>query len=343
MITSPRGARYRATVIDVFRLPKAELHLHIEGTLEPRLMFELAQRNKVALPYPDVESVMRAYVFGNLQDFLDIYYQGCSVLLYEQDFFDLTMEYLRRAHSHGVRHAEIFFDPQTHTERGIDMGTVVHGITNGLGEGERDLGITSSLILCFLRHLPEDDALATLEQALPYREHFIGVGLDSSEVGFPPELFERVFARARAEGLHAVAHAGEEGPPDYIWQALDLLKVERIDHGVRCVPDQRLVERLVAEQVPLTLCPLSNLRTRVVHDLAEYPARWMLERGLNVSLHSDDPAYFGGYIGDNYAAVQRALGATDDELVKFARNSFEASLLPEADKAAHLAELDHAV
>ena len=330
-------------MIDAFRLPKAELHLHLEGTLEPELMFELAQRNEISLPYSDVESVKRAYVFSDLQSFLDIYYEACSVLVHEHDFFELTMQYLRRAHAQGVRHAELFFDPQTHTERGVDMGTVVRGISNALREGERDLGITSYLILCFLRHLPEDDATATFEQALPYREHFVGVGLDSSEVGFPPARFERVYARARAEGLHAVAHAGEEAPPEYMWQALDLLEVERVDHGVQCVHDERLVERLVDEQIPLTLCPLSNVRTRVYDSLADHPARSLLERGLSVSLHSDDPAYFGGYIGDNYAAVQSTLGATDDELVRFARNSFAASFLPDSEKAAHLAELDRVV
>jgi adenosine deaminase len=329
--------------MEAARLPKAELHLHIEGTLEPELMFELAGRNEIALPYPDVESVKRAYVFSSLQSFLDIYYQGCSVLVQEQDFFDLTMAYLRRAHSDGVRHAEIFFDPQSHTERGVDMGTVVHGISNALLAGERELGMTSHLILCFLRHLPEDDAMMTLERALPYREHIVGVGLDSSEVGFPPALFERVYARARAEGFRAVAHAGEEGPPDYIWQALDLLKVERIDHGVQCVRDTRLVERLVDEQIPLTVCPRSNVRTRVFDTMGNHPARWLLERGLCVSLHSDDPAYFGGYIADNYAVVQSMLGASDEELVHFARNSFAASFLSDADKARYLAEVDQAV
>jgi adenine deaminase len=330
-------------MLDVAALPKAELHLHIEGTFEPELMFELARRNGISLPYPDVESVRRAYVFTDLQSFLDIYYQACAVLIREEDFFDLTMAYLRRAHAQGVRHAEIFFDPQTHTERGISMGTVVAGIDRALQQGQTELGISSHLILCFLRHLPESDALATLDQALPYREHIIGVGLDSSERGHPPEQFQRVYERARGQGLRAVAHAGEEGPAEYVWQALDLLKVDRIDHGVRCLEDPRLVDRLVEEQVPLTICPLSNVKTRVVDTLADHPVRTLLEKGLSISVNSDDPAYFGGYVVDNYAAIRDVLHVPDDELVQYARNSFEASFLDRAQKDAYLAEIDRAV
>ncbi len=263
-------------MIDAAALPKAELHLHIEGTLEPELMFELARRNGIPLPYPDVDAVKRAYVFSDLQSFLDIYYQSCAVLVNEVDFHDLTMAYLRRAHEQGVRHAEIFFDPQTHTARGISMGAVIEGIQQALGEAERELDITSHLILCFLRHLPEADAMTALHDALPYREFITGVGLDSAEVGNPPAKFARVYDRARAEGLRAVAHAGEEGPPEYIWQALDVLRVERIDHGVRCIEDSALVERLVDERVPLTVCPLSNVRLRVVDTMADHPVRRLL-------------------------------------------------------------------
>jgi adenosine deaminase len=306
-------------------------------------MFELARRNGIALPYPDVESVKRAYVFSDLQSFLDIYYLACAVLVHEEDFAELTLAYMRRAHSQGVRHAEIFFDPQTHTVRGVPMGTVVEGIARALQQAEKELGVTSHLILCFLRHLPEDDAMATLEQALPYRDHIIGVGLDSGEVGNPPEKFRHVYDRARAEGFRAVAHAGEEGPPEYMWQALDVLKVERIEHGVQCVRDERLVDRLVEEQIPLTVCPFSNVRTRVVDTLADHPVRRLLERGLSVSVNSDDPAYFGGYIADNYDAIRSTLGVTDDQLVQYARNSFEASFLDDATKTAYLAEVDRAV
>jgi adenine deaminase len=343
MITSPRGARYRAAVIDVFRLPKAELHLHIEGTLEPELMFALAKKNGISLPYPDVESVERAYVFKDLQSFLDIYYLACAVLIDEEDFFELTMAYLRRAHAQGVRHAEVFFDPQTHTDRGVPMRTIVDGIHRALEAGRAQLGITSYLILCFLRHLSEESALATLEEALAFRDRIVAVGLDSGERGNPPAKFVRAFDRARAEGFHAVAHAGEEGPAGYIWEALDLLHVERVDHGVRALDDDLLVERLVRERVPLTVCPLSNVRLRVNESLAVHPLRELAARGLLVTVNSDDPAYFGGYVADNFVAVRDALQIPDDELVQYARNSFEASFLPEADKAAHLAELDRIV
>ncbi len=321
-------------------LPKAELHLHIEGTLEPELMFALAQRNRVKLPYPDVDAVRRAYVFDDLQSFLDIYYAGCAVLITEQDFFDLTSAYLARVAPDGVRHVEIFFDPQTHTDRGVPFATVMDGITSALAAGERELGITSKLILCFLRHLSADAAMATLEEALPYRDQIVAVGLDSSEVGNPPERFRAVFDRARAEGFLTVAHAGEEGPPEYIWEALDLLHVARIDHGVRCAEDEPLVERLVAEQVPLTVCPLSNVKLRVFPRLDAHNYRALLERGLRVMINSDDPAYFGGYIGANYVETARALELTDEQIRQTARNSFLASFLDDDATQRHLEAVD---
>ena len=326
--------------LDVVTLPKAELHLHIEGTLEPELMFELADRNGVRLSYPDVDAVRRAYVFDDLQSFLDVYYAGCSVLVTEQDFADLTRAYLERAAADGVRHAEIFFDPQTHTDRGIPLETVVAGITTALAAGARDLGVTSELILCFLRHLSADAAMATLVAALPYRDQIVAVGLDSSEAGHPPADFRAVFDRARAEGFLTVAHAGEEGPAEYVREALDLLHVRRVDHGVRCLEDPALVDRLVAEQVPLTVCPLSNVKLAVVPDLAAHPLRRMLEAGLCVTVNSDDPAYFGGYVAENYRASAEALGLTDADLLRLARNSFTAAFLDDATRAHHLAALD---
>jgi len=324
----------------VRRLPKAELHLHIEGTLEPELMFDLAQRNRVSLAHPDVEAVRRAYVFEDLQSFLDIYYAGCQVLLAERDFYDLTAAYLRRAVEQGVRHTEIFFDPQTHTDRGVAFSTVVHGITAALGDAGRDLGVTSRLILCFLRHLSAESAMATLEMALAHRDAIVAVGLDSAEVGHPPEKFRRVFDRARAEGFLTVAHAGEEGPPEYIWQALDILHVARIDHGVRCAEDEQLVQRLVAEQIPLTVCPLSNVKLRVFPALADHNLAELLRRGLRVTINSDDPAYFGGYIADNYVATAGALGLSTAEVVQLARNSFLASFLDERERQRHLDAID---
>lgn len=330
------------TGIDPAALPKAELHLHIEGTLEPELMFELARRNGVRLPYPDVESVRRAYVFGDLQSFLDIYYAACAVLIEERDFYDLTLAYLKRARADGVRHAEIFFDPQTHTARGVQFGTVIGGISRALADGEQ-LGISSRLIMCFLRHLSEREALDALEQALPYAELITAVGLDSSEVGNPPSKFERVYERARNHGFRAVAHAGEEGPPEYIWEALDVLGVERIDHGVRCVEDPRLVDRLAAERVPLTVCPLSNVKLRVYARLEQHPLARMLELALCATVNSDDPAYFGGYVAENLAAVRSALALSDEALVTLARNSFEASFLDQATKSAYIGELDACV
>ena len=324
----------------LIELPKAELHVHIEGTLEPGLMFEMARRNGVDLPYADEESVRRAYVFKDLQSFLDIYYAACNVLVHDRDFYELTLEYLRRAASQGVRHTEIFFDPQTHTDRGVEFATVVNGITSALVDGERQLGVTSRLILCFLRHLSAEAAMETLETALPHRDAIIAVGLDSSEKDNPPVKFRDVYDRARAEGFLAVAHAGEEGPPDYIWQALDVLKVQRVDHGEKCTEDERLVNRLLAEQMPLTVCPFSNVKLRVVPELRKHNVAQMLRRGLFVTINSDDPAYFGGYVGDNYVGTARALGLSRDEMFRVARNSFSASFLPEADKQRHLQAVD---
>jgi adenosine deaminase len=324
----------------LIELPKAELHIHIEGTLEPGLMFEMARRNGIDLPYADEESVRRAYVFEDLQSFLDIYYAACNVLVHDLDFYELTLEYLRRAATQGVRHAEIFFDPQTHTDRGVEFATVVNGITTALVDGERELGVTSRLILCFLRHLSAEAAMETLEAALPHRDAIVGVGLDSSERDNPPVKFREVYDRARAEGLLAVAHAGEEGPAEYIWQALDVLKVQRVDHGLKCTADERLVNRLAAEQTPLTVCPFSNVKLRVVADLRKHNLAQMLRRGLCVTINSDDPAYFGGYVGDNYVGTARALDLSRDEMFQVARNSFLASFLPEMDKQRHLQAVD---
>ena len=321
-------------------LPKAELHLHIEGTLEPDLAFSMARRNQVELPHEDEDALRRAYVFEDLQSFLDVYYAACSVLVTERDFYDLTWAYLLRAAGQGVRHAEIFFDPQTHTDRGIAFGTVVDGITRALEDGERDLQVTSRLVMCFLRHLSAESAMATLEAALPHRDAIIAVGLDSGEAGNPPEKFRAVFDRARAEGFLTVAHAGEEGPPEYIWQALDLLDVRRVDHGVRCTEDERLVERLVAEQVPLTVCPFSNVKLRVFPDLRQHNFRELLDRGLLVTINSDDPSYFGGYVADNYIGTADALGLTAEQMIQVARNSFVASFLPAAERQQHLDAID---
>lgn len=321
-------------------LPKAELHLHIEGTLEPELMFKLAQRNGVELPFANVEEAHQAYVFDDLQSFLDIYYAGCSVLVTEADFADLTQEYLTRAAADGVLHTEIFFDPQTHTDRGISFGTVVAGITRGLEEGEREFGISSRLIMCFLRHLDADAAMATLEEALEFRGVITAVGLDSGESGNPPEKFEAVFDRARAAGFLTVAHAGEEGPPDYIRQAIDMLGASRIDHGVRVMEDPELVDRLVAEQVPCTVCPLSNVKLRVFPSLGEHPLRAMLQSGLRVSINSDDPAYFGGYIAENYIQTAQALAMTTEEMRAVARNSVLSSFLDAHARHELLAAVD---
>ena len=321
-------------------LPKAELHIHIEGTLEPEMMFDLAARNGVALRFGSVEEVRAAYAFTDLQSFLDIYYEGMAVLQTERDFHDLARAYFERAHADGVRHAELFFDPQAHTERGVPFETVVNGLHAAIEEAHADLGITSMLILCFLRHLPADAAMATLEEALPFRDRIAAVGLDSSEAGHPPEDFEEVYARARAEGLRAVAHAGEEGPPEYVWEALDILEVQRIDHGVRSEEDEGLLERLVRDRVPLTMCPLSNVKLRVVDRLEDHNLKRLLRRGVRVTINSDDPAYFGGYIGQNYIETTEALGLTREEVVTIARNSIEATFLDDAAKAGLLAEIE---
>ena len=321
-------------------LPKAELHLHIEGSLEPEQMFELARRNRVAIPFDGVEAVRAAYDFSNLQDFLDIYYAGAEVLRTEQDFHDLAVAYFRRAAADNVRHAEIFFDPQTHTDRGLPFAVAADGLLAGMKTAEAELGVTSKLILCFLRHLDEDAALATLKAAEPWLDRITGVGLDSSEVGHPPSKFRRVFDRAGQMGLKRVAHAGEEGPPAYVHQALDLLHIDRMDHGNRSMEDDALVERLARERMTLTVCPLSNLKLCVVDDLKDHPVPEMLRRGLHVTLNSDDPAYFGGYVNDNYIRLAEAVGLTREQVTQLARNSFEGSFLSEAEKAARLAELD---
>ena len=321
------------------RLPKVELHLHIEGTLEPEMMFSLAAKHGIALPYQSAAEVRAAYNFSDLQSFLDLYYAGCNVLRDRRDFYALAMAYFTRAHADNVVHAELFFDPQTHTARGIAMETVIGGLRDAMDDAHKRYGVTSELILCFLRHLSEADAFATLEAALPFRSDFIGVGLDSGERDNPPAKFERVFAKARALGLHPVAHAGEEGPAAYIREALDLLKVERVDHGVRCDEDVNLVDRLVREQVPLTVCPLSNHKLCVVRDLREHNLARLLRRGVAVTINSDDPAYFGGYIGDNYLATAVALDLTADELIALAENAVRASFMPAARKAALLGRI----
>jgi adenosine deaminase len=321
-------------------LPKAELHLHIEGSLEPELMFALAKRNRIAIPFDSVEAVRAAYSFSNLQDFLDIYYAGADVLRVEQDFYDLADAYFVRAAADGVAHAEIFFDPQTHTDRGIPFQVVADGLLSAMLAAGTRHGVSSKLILCFLRHLDEDAAFATLKAADPWLDRIAGVGLDSSELGHPPEKFARVFAAAGEMGLKRVAHAGEEGPPDYVWQALDLLKIDRLDHGNRSLEDPALVRRLADSGMTLTVCPLSNLKLCVVDDLANHPLDRMLEQGLQATVNSDDPAYFGGYVADNYRAVAAARRLGKAELAQLARNSFTGSFLDEAEKAAHLARLD---
>ena len=313
-------------------LPKAELHLHIEGTLEPEMTFELAAKHGIQLPYADVTALRNAYNFSNLQSFLDIYYQGVQVLKDADDFYRLTYAYLERAHADGVVHVEIFFDPQCHLERGVPISLVFEGITHALKLGEYKFGISHRLIPCFLRHLSEDAAMQTLEALLPYREHICAVGLDSSENGHPPSKFSRVFARARAEGLLAVAHAGEEGPPSYIWEALDDLQVSRIDHGVGCEADELLCQRLVEERMPLTVCPMSNIKLAVFDHMESHNLKRMLQRGLCVTVSSDDPAYFSGYVLDNLLAVQQALGLDKAEMIALARNSIEASFMLAVEK-----------
>jgi adenosine deaminase len=321
-------------------LPKAELHLHIEGSLEPELMFALAKRNKVAIPFDSVEAVRAAYSFSRLQDFLDIYYAGADVLRTEQDFYDLADAYFARAAADGVVHAEIFFDPQTHTDRGIPFQVAADGLLAAMRDAEGRHGLSSKLILCFLRHLDEDAAFATLKAAEPWLDRIEGVGLDSSEVGHPPEKFARVFAAAGGLGLKRVAHAGEEGPPDYVWQALDLLAIDRLDHGNRSLEDSLLVKRLADEGMTLTVCPLSNHKLCVVDDMANHPIDRMLGEGLRATINSDDPAYFGGYVADNYRAVAAARGLDKADLVTLARNSFTGSFLDADAKAAHLARID---
>ncbi|KQS54360.1 adenosine deaminase [Brevundimonas sp. Leaf363] len=321
-------------------LPKAELHLHIEGSLEPELMFELARRNKVSIPFDSVEAVRAAYDFSNLQDFLDIYYAGANVLLTEQDFHDLAYAYFQRAAADRVRHAEIFFDPQTHTDRGIPFQVVADGLLSGMKAAESDLGVSSQLILCFLRHLDEDAAFATLRKAEPWLDRIRGVGLDSSEVGHPPSKFKSVFAAAGSMGLKRVAHAGEEGPPEYVWEALDLLKIDRMDHGNRSMEDPALVERLARTGMTLTVCPLSNHKLCVVDDLKDHPVPEMLRQGLHVTINSDDPAYFGGYVNENYRQLAAAVGLTREQVTQLARNSFEGSFLTSAEKSAFIEEVD---
>ncbi len=322
------------TLIDT--LPKAELHVHIEGTLEPEMMLALAKRNEVDLPYHTVEEARDAYHFDNLQDFLDIYYLGMSVLIEEQDFFDLTWAYLTRVHADGLTHAEIFFDPQAHMERGVAFETVLSGIVRALQQARDELGITSKLIMCFLRHLSEEEAFETLEHACRHKDLIYGVGLDSSEKGFPPAKFERVFAKARKEGFAVVAHAGEEGPPEYVAESLDLLHVSRVDHGNSALKDPVLTARLAAEHVPLTMCPISNLRLKGIPEMSQAPVKRALDAGLLVTVNSDDPSYFGGYLNDNYRAVAEALALSADEIIRLAKNSFEASFLEEHEKQARI-------
>lgn len=318
------------------KLPKAELHLHIEGSLEPELMFKLAERNNIQLPYADIEAVKKAYDFHNLQSFLDIYYQCADVLRTEQDFYDLTWAYLLHCQADGVVHTEPFFDPQTHTQRGIEMSVVINGIVSALDDGHKKLGISSKLILCFLRHLSEEEAIACLEQAKPFLQHIAAVGLDSSELGHPPEKFERVFKMAKDLGLKAVAHAGEEGPPEYIVQALDIIHVDRIDHGVRCNEDEVLMRRLAESQMPLTVCPLSNVRLKVYEHMSEHNILDLLDAGLNVTVNSDDPSFFGGYLLENFTSLADHLNMTEAQAVKLANNSINSSFLSEEEKQALL-------
>lgn len=309
------------------KLPKAEIHLHIEGSLEPELMFKLAERNKVKIPFNSVEEIRAAYEFDNLQSFLDIYYAGAAVLLKEQDFYDLTWEYLERCKEDRVIHTEIFFDPQTHTDRGVSFDTVINGIDRALKDAESKLGITSKLILCFLRHLDEEAAFKTLEEAKPHLDKIVAVGLDSSEVGHPPSKFEKVFTASRELGLLTVAHAGEEGPPEYIWEALDLLKVSRIDHGVRCLEDEKLVKRLAEEKIALTVCPLSNIKLCVFKKMSEHNYKDLLNKGLVATINSDDPAYFGGYMNQNFIETAEALSLTKEDLALSSKNAFNASFI----------------
>lgn len=324
----------------VSRLPKAELHIHIEGSLEPELMFALARRNNVRLAYSTVDALRQAYRFTNLQDFLDLYYQGMSVLITEADFYDLAMACFRKAAAQNVRYVEFFFDPQGHTSRGIGFETVISGLARAQGDAERKFGLRSRMIMCFLRHLDEADAERTLDQALPYKDKILGVGLDSSELGHPPSKFKNVFRRAREAGFKLVAHAGEEGPPEFVWEALDVLGIDRIDHGNRSLEDAALVRRLAKDQIALTVCPLSNLRLCVVKEMTAHPLRRMLDAGLFVTINSDDPAYFGGYMNENFAGIAGALGLSEGQMTGIARNGFAASFMPEAERRAALTTFD---
>ncbi|MFM2074133.1 MAG: hypothetical protein RJB34_438 [Pseudomonadota bacterium] len=339
-MTTPANTSVPTLSALIQHMPKAELHIHIEGSLEPELIFALAKRNGVSLPYADVAALRSAYAFTNLQSFLDLYYAGASVLLHEQDFYDMAWAYFERAAADHVVRAELFFDPQTHTARGVPMGAVIEGLHRACQDAHTKLGISADLILCFLRHLSEDEAIETLQAALPWRDRFIGVGLDSSEVGHPPEKFARVFAQARALGLHAVAHAGEEGPPAYIWSALDVLQVERIDHGVQAIHDPALMQRLAQSRMPLTVCPLSNLKLCVFSGLEDHNLKHMLDAGLCVTINSDDPAYFGGYLNENYLQTFQALSLNADHAKTLAANSIQASFADDADKQQWLRELD---
>ena len=322
------------------KIPKAELHVHIEGTFEPELMFEIAQRNQISIPYKSVEEIRNAYEFSNLQDFLDIYYAGAGVLQTERDFYDLTWHYLKKSHEQHVRLTEIFFDPQTHTERGIHFDIVVNGITKALKDGKDKLGIESQLIMCFLRHLDEKSAFDTLESALKHKDKLIGVGLDSSEVGHPPSKFQRVFEKAHSEGFLTVAHAGEEGPAEYVWEALQLLQVSRVDHGNNSLNDPKLIQILAEKRMPLTVCPLSNFKLQVVPNLDLHPIRRMLELGLCATVNSDDPAYFGGYMNENYLALEKHLKLTKDEIVTLTKNAFEASFVSSDKKQMFLEKVE---
>jgi adenosine deaminase len=320
----------------IIKIPKAELHLHIEGSFEPELMFEIAQRNGIEIPFKSVEEIRKAYSFNNLQEFLDIYYQGAQVLLTEEDFYDLTVAYFLKCKEQNVVYAEIFFDPQTHTERGVKFDTAIIGIKSAMDKARDELGIHSNLIMCFLRHLDEESAFRTLEQAMDYKEWILGVGLDSSEMGHPPSKFARVFEKARAAGFKILAHAGEEGPPEYIWEALDILKIDRLDHGNRCLEDEKLVKTLAERQMALTLCPLSNKELQVCPDLKHYPLREMMSKGLLCTINSDDPAFFGGYMNENFLALHEAINLTKAEVVELAKNGFEASFLSEEEKNEYL-------
>ena len=320
-------------------IPKAELHLHIEGSFEPELMFEIAKRNNIDLAYDSIESIKKAYKFNNLQEFLDIYYTGAQVLIHEQDFFDLTWAYLTKVHSQNVVHVEIFFDPQTHTDRGVGFDVVINGIHKALEKGKQELNISYKLIMSYLRHLSEEAAFNTLESSLPFKDWIDGVGLDSSEMGNPPSKFVNVFKASANQGYHLVAHAGEEGPSDYIWEALDLLKVVRIDHGNRCLDDEALVQRLLEQNIPLTLCPLSNVELKVIEKMEDHPVRKMLDKGILATIHSDDPAYFGGYMNENYYETAKALNLDKNQLMQLAINGFEASWLSSEAKEKHILQV----